>query len=62
MPWESPDGSARVVGIQVLGAGRQRIIGQPSVDVAGSGWSEGKRMSARVTCKVGHPCRLWEFE
>ena len=44
-----------------LGAGRQRIIGQPSVDVVGSGWSEGKRMSVRVTRKVGHPCRLWEF-
>ena len=44
-----------------LGAGRQRIIGQPSVDVVGSGWSEGKRMSVRATRKVGHPCRVWEF-
>ena len=61
MPWESPDGSARVAGIQVLGAGRQRIIGQSSVDVAGSGWSEGERMSVRVTRKVGHPRRLREF-
>ena len=37
--------------------GRLRI----SVDVAGSGWSEGKRMSAPVTRKVGHPRRLREF-
>ena len=61
MPWESPDGSAQAAGIQILGAGRQRVIGQPSVDVAGSGWSEGKRMSVRVTRKVGHPRRLREF-
>jgi hypothetical protein len=31
------------------------------VDVVGSGWSEGKRMSVRVTRKVGHPRRLREF-
>ena len=31
--------------------GRLRI----SVDVAGSGWSEGKRMSVRAMRKVGHP-------
>ena len=37
--------------------GRLRI----SVDVAGSGWSEGERMSVRVTRKVGHPRRLREF-
>ena len=37
--------------------GRLRI----SVDVAGSGWSEGELMSARVTRKVGHPRRLREF-
>ena len=33
--------------------GRLRI----SVDVVGSGWSEGKRMSVRVTRKMGHPRR-----
>ena len=59
--WESPDGSARAAGIQVLGVGKQRIIGHSSVDVVGSGRSEGKRMSMRVTREVGHPCRLWEF-
>ena len=37
-------------------------MGQPSVGVAGSGWSQGKRMSVRVTRKVGHPCRLWELD
>ena len=31
------------------------------MDVAGSGWSEGERMSVRVTRKVGHPRRLREF-
>ena len=61
--WEKvvTEGGSQRLPQQVLGAGRQRIIGQPSVDVAGSGWSEGKRMSARVTRKVCHPCRLWEF-
>ena len=61
VPWEFPDGSARAAASKFLGAGRQRIIGQPSVGVVGSGWSKGKRMSVRVTRKVGHPCRLWEF-
>ena len=31
------------------------------MDVAGSGWSRGELMSARVTRKVGHPRRLREF-
>ena len=37
-------------------------MGQPSVGVVGSGWSQGKRISVRVTRKVGHPCRLWELD
>ena len=37
--------------------GRLRI----SVDVAGSGWSKGELMSARVTRKLSHPRRLREF-
>ena len=32
------------------------------MDVAGSGWFEGKRMSVRVTRKVGHLFRLWELD
>ena len=30
--------------------------------VAGSGWSEGKRMSVRVARKVGHLFRHWELD